>query len=413
MNQIHLSRNSKLMLLGVVLSLVVLVCSGAMGCPIIQAIECGKTKQDRFPGFWVSCVENHAVLMAYEGDIARIVSITTQGNFNPADYDCSHPFSPAYKNSSKPLFKTSGTFGPASGANSGHAPQAIQRAAAASSIAYLRPLLRDLPFLPPVPAAATTQCDPSLPDIFQTIHTNAQVTRFSMCPPQIKARIPVTSRPLQMDITPDGSTALVTSFDNAVTFIDLATNKVVFTLQTASDVNPNGLAISPDGKTAYIISYSRFNPVVQQIDIATRKITATFSTTFPWPQSVTFSPDGSQIWVNTDNLDAGVNVFDTLTNTLVASLNISAPGDIAFNSKGTVAYITTPGFVRAMDTATFQTIKIYPVGISPADIAMSYGDQFLVVNNSDGTISVIDLVTQKVSSVQIGSGPVSGIAFVK
>ncbi len=190
-----------------------------------------------------------------------------------------------------------------------------------------------------------------------------------------------------------------------------------FTLTTQPSVTPNGLAIAPDGSKAYITGHSMNNSVVQVIDLKTRAVTETFPTTIPWAQSATLTPDGSQLWVNTDNLDSGVDVFDRLTNTLVTTLNIVDPTDIAFSSTGTVAYVTssgtTPGTVYAINTATFQTITTYTVGPSPADIAMSYGDQFLVVNNGDGTVSVINLRQKKISSVKIGSTAVSGIAFVK
>jgi YVTN family beta-propeller protein len=228
--------------------------------------------------------------------------------------------------------------------------------------------------------------------------------------------IPVVSRPLQVAITPDGSTALVTSFDNAVNFIDLATNKVVFTLRTDQNVNPHGLAITPDGNRAYITSFNPFNPVVQVIDLTTRAVTATFSTNLKYPQGATLTPDGAQLWI-TGPLDSVVEVYDTLSNTLAARVNAGVTTDVAFNSTGTRAYITSqvsqPGTVVVVDTATFLVVKTYTVGRGPTDIAMAYGDQFLVVNNDlDGSISVIDLIANKVATTKVGSA-VSGISFVK
>jgi DNA-binding beta-propeller fold protein YncE len=68
--------------------------------------------------------------------------------------------------------------------------------------------------------------------------------------------------------------------------------------------------------------------------------------------------------------------------------------------------------VFVIDTSTFKTLSTYTVGNLPTDISMSYGDQFLVVNNNtDGSISVIDLVKGTVSTTPVG-GTSSGIAFV-
>jgi DNA-binding beta-propeller fold protein YncE len=288
--------------------------------------------------------------------------------------------------------------------------------AASNTGGFLPQLFRDLPFLPSGKIALPMACDPSSPDIFQTVHTNAQVTRASTCPFQIKARIMVPSRPLQIAITPDGTLALVTCFDNAVVFIDLVTNKVIFTLVTDDLVNPNGLAISPDGTKAYITSFDPDDPVVQVIDIASRKIVATFNTTLQYPQGATLSPDGSQLWI-TGPLDIGVDVFDTLTNTLTTQLNLPYTTDVAFNSTGTTAYVTSSvngkGTVFAINTATMQTKAMYAVGSGPTDIKMLFGDTLLLVNNSlDGSESVIKLSTGAVSTAKLGS-TVSGIAVVK
>jgi DNA-binding beta-propeller fold protein YncE len=231
----------------------------------------------------------------------------------------------------------------------------------------------------------------------------------------MKVAIPVVTRPLQVAVTPDGSTALVTSFDNAVNFIDLATNKVTYTLMTDPSINPHGLAISPDGTHAYISSFNT-NGVIAVIDLGSRQITTTLPT-ISYAQGLTLTPDGSQVWV-TSPYGASVDIFDTLTNTRVTGLNISQTSDVAFNSTGTRAYVTTsatiPGSVVVVDTSTYQTITSYTVGLDPVDIQMSYADQFLVVNNNgEGSISVIDLMKGAVVTTQLGGNSLpSGIAFV-
>jgi YVTN family beta-propeller protein len=247
------------------------------------------------------------------------------------------------------------------------------------------------------------------------VHTQALVTRISTCPFAIKVAIPVVTRPLQVVMTPDGSTALVTSFDNAVNFISLATNKVTFTLMTDPSINPNGLAISPDGTTAYVTSFNT-TAVVVVIDIASHAVLATIPT-ITYPQGVTLTPDGSQLWI-TSPLAASVDIIDTLTNTHVTGLNIAESADVAFNSTGTHAYITSSaagsGIVTEVDTSSYKTINTYTVGLDPADISMSYADKFLVVNNNgEGSVSVIDLLKNAVVTTQLGgnSAP-SGIAWV-
>jgi WD40 repeat protein len=414
--KLEFSPSSKLMLGVVGLTLVVFICSGFSDCDPCKEI----TKEDKFGGIWVACVDNKPVLMKFDDNL--VVSLGS-ANFNSADYVCTSAGSPRYKGSSATAPDAIGTpSGPLGSPSLGSAAAGQMREgrsekprAASGSVAYLPPFLRDLPFVPSLPASPGA-CDSSFPDVFQTIHPQSKVTRISTCPFRVVTTIPVDSRPLQVAITPDGSTALVTSFDNAVNFIDLSTNKVVFTLRTDQNVNPHGLAITPDGKRAYITSFNPFNPVVQVIDLTTRTVTETFRTNMQYPQGATLTPDGAQLWI-TGPLDGVVEVYDTLSSTLAARVNAGVTTDVAFNSTGTRAFITSqvsqPGTVVVVDTATFLVVKTYTVGRGATDISMSYGDQFLVVNNDlDGSISVIDLISNKVSTTKLGSA-VSGISFVK
>jgi DNA-binding beta-propeller fold protein YncE len=409
--RMEFSRSSKMMGVFVLASLAFFLCSGFdLGC---NPCDEERTKADKYPLQWVACVDNKPTLMRY---FENFPIPFPSPDFNPKDYDCSHPNSPAYKGSGRSL-ATSTPSGPVPSAGLGAKENRAANTPEATSgfVAYLPPLLRDLPFLPSVSPPAPA-CDPSFPDVLQTIHTNAQVTRISTCPFQIKATIPVVSRPLQIAITPDGSTALVTSFDGAINFIDLATNKVTFTLFVDDAVSPNGIDISPDGTRAYITSFDPDFPVVQVIDLTSRKVIATFMTTLQYPQGATLTPDGSQLWI-TGPLDSIMDIYDTASNTLITRLNLGNTTDVAFNSTGTRAYVTSqsnsPGVVAVVDTATFQILKSYQVGAGPTDIAMSYGDQVLVVNNSlSGTVSVIDLDLGKVvTSAKLGN-TVSGISIV-
>ena len=397
---LRLSGSTKFMCAGIALSL---------GWFVLESCECDNTKEQSFPGFWVACVDNKPTLMTYNDNYATVVTSDPAGNFNPAEYDCSHSGSPQYKGSEAASpYQISSPAGPGGFDRKSHAT-------GSGTVAYLPQQLRILPFVPHVPFPATPSCDSSFPDVFQTDHSEALVTRFSTCPFAMKVTIPVVTRPLQVAVTPDGSTALVTSFDNAVNFIDLASNKVTHTLMTDPSINPHGLAIAPDGTHAYITSFNT-NGVIVVIDLSSRQITTTLPT-ISYAQGLTLTPDGSQLWV-TSPLAASVDIFDTLTNTRVTGLNIAQTSDVAFNSTGTRAYITTsatiPGSVVVVDTSSYQTITSYTVGLGPLDIQMSYADQFVVVNNnSEGSVSVIDLMKGAVVTTQLGgnSAP-SGIAFV-
>ncbi len=361
------------------------------------------TKEHAFPGFWVTCVGNKPTLMEYNGNTP---TATTFSGFDPSQWDCTTPGSPPRPNSNAPALTT--------GTLSGPSGYARPRVATSPQTVYLPQRLRNLPFTPAVPPPGSPpSCDSTYPDVFQVDHAEALVTRASTCPFKLVTTIRVQTRPLQVEITPDGTTAMVTSFDNVVNFIDLSSNKVTFQLQTDLSVNPDGIAISNDGTTAYVTSFTNFSPVILVINILKRTVVTSFPT-FAYAQGATLTPDGSQLWI-TSPLGNETDVIDTLSNTTIYRLNIPASTGVAFNSTGTTAYVTSgANQVIAVNTATFQTVNTYTVGQGPTDIQMSYADRFLVVNNNtDGSVSVIDLGQNAVKTISLGSSSApSGIAFV-
>jgi DNA-binding beta-propeller fold protein YncE len=295
------------------------------------------------------------------------------------------------------------------------------RATSPGTVGYLPQALLNLPFpalgsANPQPLAA---CSSSQPNVIQVNHYSATVNRISTCPLAAVATIPVAANPLQIEITPDGATALVTSYNNAVNFINLATNQVTFTLSTPG-IFPNGIAITPDGQNFYITNFLPTGASLLEYNLTTHQ--QIFSMPAPtYPQNLFLSPDGAQLFVTFPYANQ-VWVLDTLTNTLVYTLSIQAPRGIAFNSKGTKAYIAStdnpdlsvnPGTVKEFDTGTFQVTNTYNVGVGPNDIAVLYFDQFVMTTNYEGqSISRINLMTGTVQTVAVG-GQLSGLAIVQ
>ena len=322
-------------------------------------------------------------------------------------YDCTRNpnGSPLWANSGQPVNPPT----PVAGVNSFFKARAVP----GTTTAYIPKQVLDLPFLPLpyLSSPGSTTCDSSSPDVLQVNHDNALVTRVSTCPFAIKKAIPVVSRPLQIAITPDGQMALVTSFDNAINFIDLSSNTVVFTLMTS--FNPHGIAITSDGSTAYVSSFDDAFPLIATIDIAARRVTRTI-TTSAYPQSVFLTPDDTQLYIvfpfgNT------MTIMDTLTGVIGNAFSINTPRAVAFNSIGTKAFITSayPGTVLQLDTETFQIEKTYTVGNGPTEIAVLYGDAIVVVMNYEGqSTSRIDLRSGLVTTLALGGPPV-GLSIVR
>ena len=101
--------------------------------------------------------------------------------------------------------------------------------------------------------------------------------------------IPVGSGPFGIAITPDGTTAYVTSgnVDN-VTVIDMATNTVVGSPIPVGR-RPRGIAITPDAATAYVVNNGSYD--VSVIDLTTNTVTATIAVGDD-PQGIAITPGG-------------------------------------------------------------------------------------------------------------------------
>ena len=386
-------------------------------------------------GAWVVCRELQAGgpsqprLVAYNAFSnfgTPISGSTTQINdisgavedFNPEDYECpTDPNSPPRPKSSKAIYPVKNPFPLPAEQAKGTNHHRADFLPVTNVGSYLRKYVLNLPFEPLGPQISNVgSCDPSQPDVLQVSQLTAKVVRMSTCPLKEITAIPTVTNPLQVEITPDGQTALVTSFDNAVNFIDLNSNRVTYTLKTDASVHPDGIAITPDGTRAYITSFSPSNPVVEVIDLASKNITATIPVT-SYPQGAFMTPDGSQVYI-TFPLGGAVYIIDTMTNTVATTLGIASPYGVAFNSTGTRAYITSgsgsPGTVQVVDTTAFKVMGSYTVGTGPVDVAVLYGDRFVVViNNTDGSTSLIDISTGKVTTSNIPGGSPVGLAVVR
>ena len=220
---------------------------------------------------------------------------------------------------------------------------------------------------------------------------------MASCTLSIIATIPVVSNPLHPAITPDGSLLLVTSYDSAVNFIGTATDTVVYTLQTPS-VLPSGIAISPDGSTAYVTNYNNVDMGVLVIDIASRTITGTIPLPIAYPKQIFLTPDGAQAWVNFYG-NSEIYIIDTFSGTIATNLRASslATTGIAFNATGTYAYVAVqPSDLVVYDTATLAQVADIQVGASPVDVVLTPdGGRLYVTSFQSSTISIVDAHTNR------------------
>jgi hypothetical protein len=153
--------------------------------------------------------------------------------------------------------------------------------------------------------------------------------------------------------------------------------------------NPSGIAISPDGSFAYVVSAGA--RAIYRIDTASGAVTATI----PLDQAanvsrVAFSPDGSFAYVTAARSGAAVVRVDTATGTVTPVSSPTNTRDVVISPDGTRAYVTftsTTRNVAVIDTATGATIsQIGPGSGLTSKLALSPDGTrlYLAYNRGDG-----------------------------
>lgn len=139
-------------------------------------------------------------------------------------------------------------------------------------------------------------------------------TILSSSSPEI-AEVTVGDGPWGVAVSPDGRYAYITNRNSdSVSVIDTGTNTVTATIDIRFvssigivDDEPTGVAISPDGRHAYITN--TFSGLVSAIETESNTITANFPG-FGGPVGVAVSPDGRYAYV-TNYFSDSVSVIDT------------------------------------------------------------------------------------------------------
>ncbi len=148
------------------------------------------------------------------------------------------------------------------------------------------------------------------------------------------------------------------------------------------------------------------------------------------PYGVTVRPGGTQVWV-ADYAGGKVDAIDVATNTIVTTATVVGnPHSVAFNSSGTLMYVTVPQSTNPLADDTVWVfdatvsppypMATIPVGADPAGITTRPDGKRLYVadygSNTGDTVTVIDIDpgsgTQNtvVATVTVGTGPFS-VAF--
>ena len=224
--------------------------------------------------------------------------------------------------------------------------------------------------------------------------------------------------PIAIAMSPDGRNAYVSSQSHVtgagswVTVIDVLTHTVTATIPVGA--YPIGTAILPNGTKLYVAGYT--GPVYGELPGITIIDTTsnTVETTIPFgnfPYAVAAHPDSSKVYV-TDYDDGTVTVIDTASQTVTHTINVGYPvlNGIAVHPDGTRVYVTNEGGsnISIIDTSTnniTETISLtgFPIGGSPDQVAFNPTGSRAYVTTWGNGVYVIDATSRTViATIDVG-----------
>jgi large repetitive protein len=190
---------------------------------------------------------------------------------------------------------------------------------------------------------------------------------------------------------------------------------------TGSGGGIGNLAITPDGDTLYAVESITPSWLEGSVAIFTNasSTNAAYLETIQGlgeePGGIAVNPAGTQVYI-TNYGSASISVIDTAKNTLVPyQLQAgNGPSGLAFTPNGKYVYVANflDNTVVVIDTVT-QLLVGSPitVGTSPQSVVVNPKGTTVYVGNQDGTVSVIDTATRKVTAT-INTNSANNHAYV-
>jgi YVTN family beta-propeller protein len=231
-------------------------------------------------------------------------------------------------------------------------------------------------------------------------------------------------------LTPDGKFAFASNYSsNDVSVIDTETNQVVGEPIEVSKYGsyPNGVAISPDGKTAYVATETGLDAgQLVSIDVATRQVVGQPVELERRANALAVAPDGMRVYVSSGDEQGRVWLVYPQVDS-VASWHIEVPGgrigEMAITPDGKHLVVTHPESksVSVIDTGSSQVIGppievgagARGLAISPdGNLAYAVGGNALSVIDLSANDQVIDEIPVPGGAVEIALSPSGDRAFV-
>ena len=211
--------------------------------------------------------------------------------------------------------------------------------------------------------------------------------------------------PQGLALTPDGKVLLVAvNGEDRVAIVDIATRAIVGTVAVAK---PHTIAVTPDGRRAYVSSQEPGHFALAIVDLGRRAVVGTVALEKP-PRDLEFGADGRRLYFTLAGV-AAVQVLDPMTDQVVAQVPTGVSPHIAAffpHAAFGVVVVQGPGELQLFDPATNQPTRSIPVGKQPHWVdASADGTQMFVTNEGGNSVTAIDVASGQTRTIAVGNAP--------
>ncbi len=202
---------------------------------------------------------------------------------------------------------------------------------------------------------------------------------------------------------------VVNQGDHTLSLIDSAGKQVATVPTEAAAGHGHEVAVSPDGKTAFVPIYSNVGvgspgtngTTVEVIDLATRKIVHTIDFGHGVrPHCAIYDRNSGMLYVTTE-LDKTISIIDPKTLQIVGSIPTGQEQShmLALSRDGSRGYTANvgPGTVSVLDMKARKTLAIIPISKNTQRISVSRDDSMaFTADQATPQLAVIDTAANKV-----------------
>jgi DNA-binding beta-propeller fold protein YncE len=202
---------------------------------------------------------------------------------------------------------------------------------------------------------------------------------------------------------------------NSVAVVDVIRGEVIGVVATGAASKPTGVAVSPDGTTAWVTNYAP--STISVIDLASISLAGEIAVPRQ-PEEIAVSADGTLLLVNSDG--GTVSTIDIGSGRLgTVATGGNDPSGVAFSSDARTGYATNSfvdptlgedGTLTVLDLSNPATPRVTAtvaqgIGPTPYDVDVAPGGTLAVVTNLNVVFDPLSIGPGSISLVDLAASP--------